>query len=123
LRRFALDVVRAYTANDDGESMRSALAELKRSSNAYLIWSGKAERTSFDIDTVSLHVHERIDPMSILAAVEQAHQGREGAREGPIQPGTFRGGLREPSLARGGGLLQARARLDQSVDCRRFAAG
>jgi hypothetical protein len=27
-----------------------------------LVWAGKAERTSFEIPTVSLHVHERIDP-------------------------------------------------------------
>ena len=34
-----------------------------------LVWAGKAERTSFDVPTVSLHVHERIDPKSIIAAV------------------------------------------------------
>ncbi len=32
-----------------------------------LQWSGKAEHTSFEIDTVSLHVHERIDPYSIIS--------------------------------------------------------
>jgi adenine-specific DNA-methyltransferase len=26
-----------------------------------LVWAGKAERTSFEIPTVSLHVHERIE--------------------------------------------------------------
>jgi adenine-specific DNA-methyltransferase len=34
-----------------------------------LSWTGKAERTSFEVDTVSLHVHERIDPASILSAL------------------------------------------------------
>jgi len=34
-----------------------------------LVWAGKAERTSFEVPTVSLHVHERIDPKSIIAAV------------------------------------------------------
>jgi adenine-specific DNA-methyltransferase len=29
-----------------------------------LVWAGKAERTSFEVATVSLHVHERIDPRS-----------------------------------------------------------
>ena len=29
-----------------------------------LQWAGKAERVSFDVDTVSLHVHERIDPLT-----------------------------------------------------------
>lgn len=31
-----------------------------------LQWAGKAERLSFDVDTVSLHVHERIDPLTII---------------------------------------------------------
>ena len=34
-----------------------------------LMWAGKTERTSFDVPTVSLHVHERIDPKAIIAAV------------------------------------------------------
>lgn len=34
-----------------------------------LQWTGKAERTSFEVDTVSLHVHERIDPMTIIRHV------------------------------------------------------
>lgn len=34
-----------------------------------LQWAGKAERLSFEIPTVSLHVHERIDPRSIIQAV------------------------------------------------------
>lgn len=37
-----------------------------------LQWSGKAERTSFEVDTVSLHVHERIQPQTILEAVKKA---------------------------------------------------
>ena len=34
-----------------------------------LVWAGKAEHTSFHVATVSLHVHERIDPKTIIAAV------------------------------------------------------
>lgn len=34
-----------------------------------LQWSGKAENTSFEVDTVSLHVHERIDPLTIIEKV------------------------------------------------------
>ena len=34
-----------------------------------LQWAGKAEHSSFEVDTVSLHVHERIDPMSIIESV------------------------------------------------------
>jgi len=36
-----------------------------------LVWAGKAEHTSFEVPTVSLHVHERIDPRSIIEAVRQ----------------------------------------------------
>ena len=36
-----------------------------------LQWAGKAERTSFEVPTVSLHVHERIDPHSIIEAVRK----------------------------------------------------
>jgi adenine-specific DNA-methyltransferase len=33
-----------------------------------LVWAGKAERTSFEVPTVSLHVHERIDPRTMFEA-------------------------------------------------------
>ena len=33
-----------------------------------LSWGGKAEHTSFEVPTVSLHVHERIDPRTIIEA-------------------------------------------------------
>ena len=31
-----------------------------------LQWSGKQETSEFEVDTVSLHVHERIDPITII---------------------------------------------------------
>lgn len=34
-----------------------------------LSWTGKEEGTSFDVDTVSLHIHERIDPKRIINQV------------------------------------------------------
>ena len=36
-----------------------------------LNWAGKTEHTSFVIPTVSLHVHERIDPRTIIQAVKK----------------------------------------------------
>lgn len=36
-----------------------------------LQWAGKTEHTSFEVPTVSLHVHERIDPRSIIEAVKK----------------------------------------------------
>ncbi len=34
-----------------------------------LQWSGKVENSDFEVDTVSLHRHERIDPMTIIGKV------------------------------------------------------
>ncbi len=79
----------ALTSGDQ-EAMRLALEELKRLQSPYLNWTGKAERTSFAVDTVSLHVHERIDPMSILSAVrKQMREGKAGKTQGMVQAGLF----------------------------------
>jgi adenine-specific DNA-methyltransferase len=40
--------------------------------NPQLVWAGKAEHTSFEVPTVSLHIHERIDPRTIIEAVKKA---------------------------------------------------
>ena len=78
-------------ASGNADAMRAVLEELKRQSDPYLQWAGKAERTSFEVDTVSLHVHERVDPMSILAAVSKGRQEKnaKGKPHGGIQPGLF----------------------------------
>jgi len=74
----------------DESIMRAALEELKRLQSPYLNWAGKAERTSFDVDTVSLHVHERIDAMSILAAVrKRVNDVKVGKASPAVQPGLF----------------------------------
>lgn len=36
-----------------------------------LQWAGKAERTSFEVPTASLHIHERIDPRRIVDSVRK----------------------------------------------------
>ena len=72
----------------------AALEQLKRQAAPYLNWTGKAERTSFEVDTVSLHVHERIDPATILAAVrKRLKQGVEGA---PQQQDWLRAWFEQP---------------------------
>ena len=43
-----------------------------------LQWSGKQENSEFDVDTVSLHVHERIDPITIL---EKAMKPKQTTQE------------------------------------------
>lgn len=77
-------------ASGDEATMRAALQELKQYSEPYLNWTGKAERTSFDVDTVSLHVHERIDPASILSAVrKRIKEGKSKDKERVMQPDLF----------------------------------
>jgi adenine-specific DNA-methyltransferase len=39
-----------------------------------LIWTGKTERTSFEVETVSLHIHERVSTQAILKTVQKAEQ-------------------------------------------------
>lgn len=39
-----------------------------------LQWSGKQENSEFEVDTVSLHVHERIDPSTILEKAMKPQQ-------------------------------------------------
>lgn len=68
-------------ASDDPGRMKEALEELKRLQQPYLTWTGKAEKTSFTVDTVSLHVHERVDPATILAHVAKRLAGDDAARQ------------------------------------------
>lgn len=72
----------------------AALVTFKRMAAPYLNWAGKAERTRFEVDTVSLHVHERIDPASILAAVRKRMQ--EGKGTGGTQADMFRAWFEDP---------------------------
>ncbi|MCZ6803685.1 MAG: site-specific DNA-methyltransferase [Proteobacteria bacterium] len=70
----------------DEKTMQNALEELKRLQQPYLNWAGKAEKMSFELDTVSLHVHERIDPASILSTVRR--KMKDGKKDG-MQPDMF----------------------------------
>ncbi len=66
-------------ASGDVDAMRDALIELKRLQEPYLNWAGKAEGASFAVDTVSLHVHERVDPATILANVRKRLKSEKAA--------------------------------------------
>lgn len=69
-------------ASGDKDTMQLALEELKRLQTPYLNWAGKAEGGSVAIDNVSLHVHERIDPQTILESVRQKmKRGQTGAKQ------------------------------------------
>jgi adenine-specific DNA-methyltransferase len=56
-----------------------------------LVWAGKAEHTAFEVPTVSLHVHERIDPRTIIEAVR-----KQNGQSGPVQLGLFEQERTEP---------------------------
>lgn len=68
-------------ASGDPDAMRDALHELKRLQAPYLNWTGKAERLAVAVDTVSLHVHERVDPATILANAARRLKGKDPASQ------------------------------------------
>jgi adenine-specific DNA-methyltransferase len=69
-----------------------------------LVWAGKAEGTSFDVPIVSLHVHERIDPKTIIQAV-RTNGNRSGNGH---KPPAKNGG------AGGGGKMRQRSMFEES---------
>jgi adenine-specific DNA-methyltransferase len=58
-----------------------------------LVWAGKKEHSSFEVPTVSLHVHERIDPHTIIEAVRK----RNGTAL-PVQASLFERREENPPL-------------------------
>jgi adenine-specific DNA-methyltransferase len=57
-----------------------------------LVWAGKKEHTSFEVPTVSLHVHERIDPHTIIGEV------RKKNGDTSVQPSLFEQREQNPPL-------------------------
>jgi len=58
-----------------------------------LVWAGKKEHISFEVPTVSLHVHERIDPHTIIDAVR-----KRNGNGLPVQPSLFERREENPPL-------------------------
>ncbi|MCF8025684.1 MAG: site-specific DNA-methyltransferase [Desulfobacteraceae bacterium] len=83
------DLIDNALASGDREVMQQALEQLRRMQAPYLNWTGKAERTSFDVDTVSLHVHDRIDPATILSAIQKRVKAAKGKTGRHIQTELF----------------------------------
>jgi len=52
---------------------------LKRLQRPYPTWTGKVETTSFMVDTVSLHVHERVNLATILANTAKRLSSKDAA--------------------------------------------
>ena len=53
-------------AHTDNGGLKKQKYEYDPHLDPKLQWAGKAEHTSFEVPTVSLHVHERIDPRRII---------------------------------------------------------
>jgi adenine-specific DNA-methyltransferase len=79
-----------------------------------LVWAGKKEHASFEVPTVSLHVHERIDPRTIIEAVRK----RNGA--GPFRTAGFQPAPFQPSLFE---TREENPPLREAVDFYRHAHG
>mgnify|MGYP000601388954 CR=1 FL=1 len=81
IRKKVEDIIDSGLSAQKLEEAKAALKELKKMQEPYLNWAGKAERTTFEVPTVSLHVHERIDPRTIIEAVRK--------KNGPQQQSFF----------------------------------
>lgn len=60
----------------------------------FLSWAGKAEGMSFEVQNVSLHIHERIDPQRIVKAFLKKKEQKE------FQPDLFERPDNEPPLTK-----------------------
>jgi adenine-specific DNA-methyltransferase len=74
------------------DEARSVMERLRAMRGPYLAWAGKAERTGFKVPTVSLHVHERVDPRTLVDAM------RVPAEAAPAQLGLFEAPEENPPL-------------------------
>jgi len=69
------DVGLINAANDPDKTPSKKTYEYDPHLDPQLHWAGKKEHTSFEVDSVSLHVHERIDPLSIVQALKKKNGG------------------------------------------------
>jgi len=97
--------VRLVTPATDKESGKKTYA-CDPHLDPQLVWAGKAERTSFEVPTLSLHVHERIDPRTIVEAARKRNGANDQQRNGRPGPDD----LHRPAL-------QYPLRLELSVVC------
>ena len=63
------------TPKSDPDTGEKKIYEYDPHLDPQLQWAGKAEHTSFEVPTVSLHVHERIDPKTIIDTVTKEKTG------------------------------------------------
>ena len=77
-------------AHTDNGGLKKKEYEYDPHLDPQLQWAGKAEHTSFEVPTVSLHVHERIDPRRIIEQVRLDDAVRTGSdSDRVLQPSLF----------------------------------
>jgi adenine-specific DNA-methyltransferase len=57
--------------------LRDAVAQLKAIGKPFLNWSGKAERTSFDVPSLPLFIHERLSTKAILETLKSHKRDKQ----------------------------------------------
>jgi len=86
VRQRAEELIAEIAATDDLEVAKAKARELQRMQEPWLQWAGKAEHTSFEVETVPLYIHERISTQAILRAVrrEEVQKSLFGDPELPL---------------------------------------
>ncbi|MBK7491227.1 MAG: hypothetical protein KBF68_08250 [Nitrosomonas sp.] len=102
-------------ASGDKDHMQATLEQLKRMQTPYLNWAGKAERTSFNVDTVSLHVHKRIDPATILVAVQKKLKDAKGKPSSAIRSDLLHAPFENLPSSRSSTNATSRTRSDEDL--------
>ncbi len=59
------------------EETQSLQEALLRSRQPWLEWSGKREKSQFEVDPVALHIHEKVSARAILKIADREDQDRE----------------------------------------------
>ena len=73
------------TPQTDPDRGRKKMYQYDPHLDPQLVWAGKAEHTSFEVPTVSLHVHERIDPRTIIEAVRKRNCAGGNGVKSPVE--------------------------------------
>lgn len=74
-REQAEALIAEILASGSLEEAKAAAAQLKRMSQPFLNWAGKAERLSFDVPTMPLFIHERLSTQAIIETLKGHKKG------------------------------------------------
>ncbi|MDR2169148.1 MAG: site-specific DNA-methyltransferase [Planctomycetaceae bacterium] len=69
------------TSHSDNGGMRKKQYDYDPHIDPKLDWCGKTEHTSFNVQTLSLHVHERIDPKRIINELKKSEQQKQNEQK------------------------------------------